>query len=74
MSDLRSGVLSQTQDILHYLGVSGTVLFKKPQKWTGELRTGQRKGHFHGLLRHRNCPTGESIQDSRPKDKSARDA
>ncbi len=33
MSDLRSGVLSQNQDILHISGVSKIVFFTKPHKW-----------------------------------------
>ncbi len=37
--------------------------------WMEELRTGQRKGHFHGPLRHRNSPTGEPFQDGRPIDR-----
>ncbi len=38
MSDLRSGIYSQAQEIVHFLGVSDTVFFKKPRKWTEELR------------------------------------
>ncbi len=37
MRDLHSAVLSQTQEILHFLGVSEIVFFKKPHKWTEEL-------------------------------------
>ncbi len=40
MSDLRSGVQSQAQEILHLPGVSEIVFLKKPQKGTEELRTG----------------------------------
>ncbi len=42
MSDLRSSVKSQTQEVLHLPGVSEIVLLKKPRKWTElELRIGQ---------------------------------
>ncbi len=39
----------------------------------GELRKGQQKGHFYGLLRHRNSPTGEQIPEGRPTDQIAKD-
>ncbi len=40
MSDLRSGVKSQIQEILHFPGVSEIVFFTKPHKWTEDLRIG----------------------------------
>ncbi len=56
-----------------FRGGSETVLYKKPDKWTAELRTGQREGYSNGLLRHRNSPTGGPIQDGRPINQIARD-
>ncbi len=40
MTDLRSRVQSQIQEILHFPGVSEIVYFKKPHKVTEELRIG----------------------------------
>ncbi len=45
MSDLRSGVLSQIQETLHFPGGSEIFFFKEPHKGTEELRIGQRKGY-----------------------------
>ncbi len=39
MNDLRSCVLSQTQEILHLPGVSEIVSLKKPHKWMEEPRS-----------------------------------
>ncbi len=54
--------------MLHFPGVSEIVFFKEPQKWTEELRIGWPKRQLHGLLRHRNSPTDDPIQDGRPVD------
>ncbi len=43
MRDLRFGVLTQTRE---FPGVSEISFFKKPHKWTEELRIGQRKGYL----------------------------
>ncbi len=40
MSDLRSGIQSQPQEIPHFPGVSEIVFFKESHKWTKELRIG----------------------------------
>ncbi len=45
MSDLHSGVESQTEEILHFSGLSKMVFFKKPHRRTEELRIGYRKGY-----------------------------
>ncbi len=41
MSDLRSGVQSRTQEILHLPGGFEIGFLKNPHKWTEELRTGK---------------------------------
>ncbi len=41
MSDLRSGVKSQTQEVLHLPGFSEIIFLKKPHKRTEEIRIGQ---------------------------------
>ncbi len=41
ISDLRSGVQSQTQEILHLPWVSEIVFLQKPHKWTTELIIGK---------------------------------
>ncbi len=40
-NDLRSAVLSQTEEILLLSGVSEVAFLKKPHKWTEKLRIGR---------------------------------
>ncbi len=66
MSDLRSGVKLQTQEILHLPGFSDIFFFKKPHNWTEKLRIGYRKGNSVDHCGKETLQQTSQFQDGRP--------
>ncbi len=68
MRDLRSGVKSQTQEVLHLPGVFGNRFLKETSQQDGRTKNWTMKRLLHGTLRLKNSLTGEQILNGRPTD------
>ncbi len=73
MSDLRSGVSSQTQEVLHLPGVFLNCFFQETSQEDGRIKNWKMKRQLHGTLWLKNSPNGEQIQKRRPTDEMTRD-
>ncbi len=65
MSDLRSGVLSQIQEVLHLPGVFLNCFLKETSQEDGRNKNWTMQRLLHRTLRFRCSPTGEQIQNGR---------
>ncbi len=73
MSDLRSGVESQTQELLHLPGIFLNCFLKETSQEDGRNKNWTMQRLLHGTLRLRYSPTGEKIQNGRTADEIPRD-
>ncbi len=73
MSDLRSGVESQTQKLLHLPGIFLNCFLKETSQEDGRIKNWTMKRQLRGTLRLKNSPTGEQIQKRQPTDEMTRD-
>ncbi len=73
MSDLRSGVKSQIQEVLHLPGVFLICFLQETSQQDGRIKNCTMERQLHGTLRLRNSPTCDQVQNGRPTDELTRD-
>ncbi len=73
MSDLRSGVYSQTQEVLHLPGFFLNRFLKETTQEDARNKNWTMERLQHGTFRLRYSPTGEQIQNGRTADEIPRD-